>query len=139
MSDRQFKVGDKVRVLDCDCSEGIVKIGSVGTIRRIDGEENHNVIVAREDGETEQFTYDELQLVTQEGETMSELNIAQEIRNHNLTDTQRKLREAGLVDSSGIITQAGKDALWALLVSDKEDILVSTIDKVRKAAREVEA
>jgi hypothetical protein len=67
--------------------------------------------------------------VTNGDNTMNDnnINVAAEIRNAGLTPTERTLREYGLVNECGDITDRGMQAIWALLLKDKADDLALAI------------
>lgn len=131
---RKFKVGDRVRCLNPNGAERLVKVGDVGTIiatgslNWVDFKALQNWVGGD----------DKLELVTNEGENM---DTVQKLKQLALSPQDRLLRKHGVVNDCGEVTADGKTVLWSLILEQYKDDLVAQLqqvedeDKAEKAAR----
>lgn len=78
------------------------------------------------------YTSQDLILVTQ-GEEKNMSVTPKEVRDLKLTDDERALREAGFVDETGKLTEAGREVVLDKVFADKRDEIVTDLKALKKA------
>ena len=89
--------------------------------------------VRYKDGDYSAFYWQHLEPINDIKENdMSDMNVANAIRDEKLTANQRLLREQGLVDDCGTVTSSGQQAIFQILIKEHEDTLVAAINRELK-------
>lgn len=145
----KFKIGDLVTVMST-CGEGsccsTCDIGRTGIVTRIDAASFHAIRISYTDSDDEQewLSSNALELttnisnheITKQTEKNPMNNVTpNDIKNLELSDDDRLLLEAAIINSEGDLTAQGHDIVIRKAFFEHRDAIIADVKKV-KAAKE---